>query len=67
MLILHSTGVALWIGYAVVRSDWVIIISNSISLLLLLGILFFKLREKQGKPSAAAVPGAATALRRSEG
>ena len=44
-----------------VRSDWVIIISNSISLLLLLGILFFKLREKPRKSSSAAVPGAATA------
>jgi MtN3 and saliva related transmembrane protein len=67
MLLLHSTGVALWIGYGVVRGDWVIIISNSISLLLLLGILFFKLREKPGKPSSPDVPGAATAWRRSEG
>ena len=62
MLLLHSTGVALWIGYGLVRGDWV----NSISLLLLLGILFFKLREKPRKPSSAAVPGAATAWRRSE-
>jgi uncharacterized protein with PQ loop repeat len=46
MLLLHSTGVALWIGYGVVRGDWVIIISNSISLLLLLGILFFKLSRE---------------------
>jgi hypothetical protein len=51
----------------VVRGDWVIIISNSISLLLLLGILFFKLREKPGKPSSADVPSAATAWRRTEG
>ncbi len=47
-----------------VRGDWAIII-NSISLLLRLGILFFKLREKPGKPSSAAVPGAATAWHRS--
>jgi MtN3 and saliva related transmembrane protein len=66
MLLLRSTGVALWIGYGVFRGDWVIIISNAISLLLLLGILFFKLREKPDEPSAAAVPGAATAWRRSE-
>ena len=46
----HSLSVALWIGYGVVRGDWVIIISNSISLLLLLGILFFKLRGKSGNP-----------------
>ena len=67
-LLLHSTGVALWIGYGVVRDDWVIIISNSVSLLLLLGILFFKLREKKGdEPRAAVEPGAATAWRRSGG
>jgi MtN3 and saliva related transmembrane protein len=45
MLLLHSTGVALWIGYGVFRGDWVIIISNAVSLVLLLGILYFKLRE----------------------
>ena len=67
-LLLHSTGVALWIGYGVVRDDWVIIISNTVSLLLLLGILFFKLREKKGDGSStASQPGAATAWRRSEG
>ena len=32
MLLLHSTGVALWIGYGVFRGDWVIIISNAVSL-----------------------------------
>src|SRR5829696_6137033 len=31
-LLLHSTGVALWIGYGVFRGDWVIIISNAVSL-----------------------------------
>ena len=67
-LLLHSSGVALWIGYGMVRDDWVIIFSNAISLLLLLGILFFKLREKKGDDSpGAAEPGAATAWRRSEG
>ena len=25
MLLLHSTGVALWIGYGVVRGDWIIL------------------------------------------
>ena len=45
------------------RGDWVIIISNSISLLLLLGILFFKLQEKSGKSPSAAVPDRTTAWR----
>ena len=51
MLLLHSTGVALWIGYGVIRGDWVIIISNAVSLLLLLGILYFKLRENRKVPA----------------
>ena len=55
--------VALWIGYGVFRGDWVIIMSNSISLLLLLGILFLKLQEKSGKSPSAAVPDRTTAWR----
>jgi MtN3 and saliva related transmembrane protein len=51
MLLLHSTGVALWIGYGVFRGDWVIIISNAVSLVLLLGILYFKLRENKKVPA----------------
>jgi MtN3 and saliva related transmembrane protein len=51
MLLLHSTGVALWIGYGVFRGDWVIIISNAVSLVLLLGILYFKLRENRKVPA----------------
>jgi MtN3 and saliva related transmembrane protein len=50
-LLLHSTGVALWIGYGVFRGDWVIIISNAVSLVLLLGILYFKLRENRKVPA----------------
>jgi MtN3 and saliva related transmembrane protein len=54
MLILHSTGVALWIGYGVVLCDRVIIISNSISLLLPSGILFFKPAPPQHGAAAKA-------------
>jgi MtN3 and saliva related transmembrane protein len=41
-----AVGIALWIVYGVMRSDMVIILANSVSLLLLLGILAFKVREK---------------------
>lgn len=39
-------GVALWVAYGVLKSDFVIVLANSVSLLLLGGILFFKLRPK---------------------
>ena len=41
-----STGVALWIAYGFLRGDIVIILANVVSLCLLLGILYFKLRER---------------------
>jgi len=39
-------GIALWVVYGIMRSDWVIVASNAVSLALLSGILTFKLREK---------------------
>jgi two-component system, chemotaxis family, CheB/CheR fusion protein len=65
MFLTLATGVALWIGYGVMRGDWVIIAANTLSLALLSGILFFKLRKQ---PPAAGQRQAteAQALRRSE-
>jgi MtN3 and saliva related transmembrane protein len=40
-----TVGIGLWILYGVLKSDPVIITANSISLTLLFGILYFKLRE----------------------
>jgi MtN3 and saliva related transmembrane protein len=45
MFLTLAAGVALWAVYGFMRSDNVIIIANSISLALLMGILYFKLRE----------------------
>ncbi|HWM47736.1 MAG TPA: SemiSWEET transporter [Xanthobacteraceae bacterium] len=45
MLSILATGIALWVVYGLLRGDWVIILANSVSLALLTGILFFKLRE----------------------
>jgi MtN3 and saliva related transmembrane protein len=45
MFLTLSVGVALWAVYGFLRSGVVIIINNSISLALLMGILYFKLRE----------------------
>ena len=44
MFLILTVGIGLWIVYGAMRSDWVIIIANSISLCALLGILYFKLR-----------------------
>jgi MtN3 and saliva related transmembrane protein len=40
-----GAGVALWVVYGFLKSDIVIILANATSLALLMGILFFKLRE----------------------
>jgi MtN3 and saliva related transmembrane protein len=44
MLLVLWLGVALWIIYGILKADWIIIAANSVSLALLCGILFFKLR-----------------------
>ena len=45
MFSILATGVALWIVYGVLQKDMVIVLANVVSLVLLAGILFFKLRE----------------------
>jgi MtN3 and saliva related transmembrane protein len=46
MLLVLWLGVALWIVYGIMKVDWIIIAANSVSLALLAGILFFKLRGR---------------------
>jgi MtN3 and saliva related transmembrane protein len=45
MFLILAMGVALWAVYGALKSDIVIIAANGLSLCLLLGILYFKLRE----------------------
>jgi MtN3 and saliva related transmembrane protein len=45
MFLVLGAGVGLWVVYGVLKTDAVIIAANSISFVLLLGILYFKLRE----------------------
>jgi MtN3 and saliva related transmembrane protein len=47
MLLVLTTGIALWIIYGVLIADFVIIIANSVSLLFLLGLLYFKIRPRK--------------------
>ena len=45
MFSILAAGIALWIVYGVLQDDLVIIIANSVSFCLLMGILYFRLRE----------------------
>ena len=45
MLLILWSGIALWVVYGILQGDWVITLANSVSVALLSGILFFKLRE----------------------
>ena len=45
MLSILAFGIAMWVVYGILKKDAVIIFANSVSLCLLAGILFFKLRE----------------------
>jgi hypothetical protein len=42
-----AIGVGLCAVYGLLKSDWVIIAANAVSFSLLMGILYFKLREKR--------------------
>jgi MtN3 and saliva related transmembrane protein len=53
MFSILAAGIALWICYGVMQGDAVIVLANSVSLLLLTGILYFKLRENV-RPRASA-------------
>ncbi len=45
MFLILATGIALWIVYGLLQGDGVIIFANSVSLVFLGTILFFKLRD----------------------
>jgi MtN3 and saliva related transmembrane protein len=47
MFLVLAAGVALWVVYGVLKSDAVIVGANGVSLVLLSGILYFKLREPE--------------------
>ena len=49
MFITLSAGVGLWVVYGVLKNDFVIIIANAVSLALLMGILYFKLRGRAAR------------------
>lgn len=55
MLLLLAAGLALWLIYGMLRGDAVIIIANGISLVLLGGIIYFKIRSRNHEHQASSV------------
>jgi MtN3 and saliva related transmembrane protein len=45
MLVVLTTGLLLWIGYGLLKSDWVIVAANSIGATLSASVLIFKIRD----------------------
>jgi MtN3 and saliva related transmembrane protein len=47
MFAILALGLASWVAYGLLRSDYVVMASNIVSLALISGILFFKLKERK--------------------
>ena len=45
MLIVLTTGLLLWIGYGLLKSDWVIVAANGVGAILSGSVLVFKIRD----------------------
>ena len=45
MVSILAAGITLWVVYGALQQDYVIILANSVSLILLMGILYFRLME----------------------
>jgi MtN3 and saliva related transmembrane protein len=45
MLAVLTTGLMLWIGYGLLKADWVIVAANSVGAILSGSVLAFKIRD----------------------
>lgn len=45
MLVVLTSGLLLWIGYGLLKSDWVIVAANSVGAILSGSVLVFKIRD----------------------
>ncbi len=45
MLIALTTGLLLWIGYGLLKGDWVIVAANGVGVALTASVLAFKIRD----------------------
>jgi MtN3 and saliva related transmembrane protein len=46
MLLVLFSGISLWIWYGVLKEDWIIIVTNGVSLVINLLIMFFSYRYR---------------------
>jgi MtN3 and saliva related transmembrane protein len=49
MLVVLTTGLLLWIGYGLLKSDWVIVAANSVGAALSASVLAFKIRDLRSR------------------
>jgi MtN3 and saliva related transmembrane protein len=49
MLIVLTTGLLLWIGYGLLKSDWVIVVANGVGATLSASVLAFKIRDMRSQ------------------
>jgi MtN3 and saliva related transmembrane protein len=49
MLVVLTTGLLLWVGYGLLRGDWVIVAANSVGGLLSASVLGFKIRDLKSR------------------
>ena len=49
MLIVLTTGLLLWIGYGVMKSDWVIVAANGVGAILSSSVMAFKIRDMRSE------------------
>jgi MtN3 and saliva related transmembrane protein len=45
MLVVLTTGLLLWVGYGLLKGDWVIVAANSVGAILSGSVLIFKIRD----------------------
>jgi MtN3 and saliva related transmembrane protein len=49
MLAVLTSGLLLWVGYGLLKSDWVIVVANSVGAILSGSVLAFKIRDIRSK------------------
>ena len=49
MLVVLTSGLLLWVGYGLLKADWVIVAANSVGALLSTSVLIFKIRDMRSR------------------
>jgi MtN3 and saliva related transmembrane protein len=49
MLLVLTAGLLLWVGYGLLKGDWVIVVANSVGATLSGSVLVFKVRDLRSR------------------